>query len=1583
MINSSERINYITNYLTSYKLKIESLNSNGLFDNAVLYELFAQEICSLWFGIKFYNLNVEKSNFPCVDLVSEDKSIYVQVSTAQDIPSKIKNTLEKIRDSQNNNFSSINNFYVFVLGNNSIEKIENYVGNKRIGNIDFTVANNLITLDKIINKAKTDLVFQKQLYELLDYESKNFSKVEHDFREAIQLNKVLFHNNINDLINNEYEIDRTDIIEAIKKDNNKFISIIGEAGIGKSALCKKLLANEQLILYTRAEKITQINNINEIWETNINDVLRYLNGKRIVFFIDALEFIADSSNTKKDVLQQLFEVIKQYNNAYLVVSCRSCDKNAFISLFNNYQVKTYILNPLDYNQIKRIANKYQVIDTLLSKQRYSQLLKFPFYINLIISKIKDIDSIKDINNLREYIWSDIICLKNKKLPQNITYSSICNAVNEMVFTRAKNFDIGVLEESIDKNIISLLSSEEVISKFDKDKIRLKYDIFEDICFERFIDRKFDECKGDYNTFFSSLENLGRCIYRRYQIWVENKLLDKENREKFLFTIISTDKIPEEWNRNTLIGIIKSNFCSDFFNEYEDYIIDNKIERLIEIINLFAFEPNIIELKYGLKYTILTPVGLGRKLIIKIVFDHELYKKLSLKSGILKLCLDYSKYTKFEDNTAIAVCNILEFYLNELIDYLEKNESYNIDETYKYLTALFLLAEYSKEWLSSFFKKVIDDYLKGNSYKSISAENLIRFVLKNTNQNLVKYLTNDLCCLAYTYWFEYSARDKESPFGFDYSLTTYKSYGFSKRIESYDFDFKTIFDNTFYFSLVNNDFFVALEWAIKVTNHIALTLKEKDSNSTSFIKLIINENQETKNYICNPDFWMIGLQDNHINDLLGDIIYILSCYSINTINSLPKEQAENFAYRLKSIVFEQSNNIIMLTLIRNIGYSCKNKLSGYAVELASSIEIVKLDFEKMSLFFPNDSLELLNKQISLSLGVPSFPNRYSWNKKRFCLLRDYIFETQFNSSKNIRNRIIIILEYLYKNVEDTKENDLSSLLIQTMDARNAKISNGKNYINFETLTHGFAKELVDNSKENKFNKEQEEFQNIISICNNKISNKIFTIEAQIEAIDSIITLIEKSDLPCQMESQAIKLIASVLLDKSLDYKKRSEYCSFWIKGIIKLLNNESFIFDYGYSYILFQQIEYQLEANILNKLKILILGFLLYKEDNGIYNNIILYLKEYLRTNTKIARNIFITIAALAEDKMKHYLFNEEYIKKHINSKYKYIPNKTKPPIWVDDEIIKSGDVLFQSREDEIIKTYLINNENFDISEWKIENCDIVTLSSVADCGLSLDDKDFYLVMNSLTLTMFNLIYDNNPNDYLYFIKNEMSDFYKNEFAYKTDIEPALNILFNNIEEYKFDYKVIRFYLNLTTSILSVFFDSYNNSKARKICKDNIKKIESRINRLSNSRLKESLSAMIFLSLDEFHAIDWNELNTSYSYNDKIFLNELWSKYGKYHFSSFLQVVYQLRINELLPELLLPLNDILTSLNKEEKNLKKLLESKENKTNLNLIISLAYFHYNEQIKQNNDLVKAYENILQILINYRYEEAVVLLDQFLIH
>ena len=95
--NSNERIQFIANYISTYEENIKSLNNNGLFDSAKLFELFAIEVGGLYLGQKLFNLNIDTYTYPCVDLISEDKNTYIQVSTVKDIPSKIKLTLEKIK----------------------------------------------------------------------------------------------------------------------------------------------------------------------------------------------------------------------------------------------------------------------------------------------------------------------------------------------------------------------------------------------------------------------------------------------------------------------------------------------------------------------------------------------------------------------------------------------------------------------------------------------------------------------------------------------------------------------------------------------------------------------------------------------------------------------------------------------------------------------------------------------------------------------------------------------------------------------------------------------------------------------------------------------------------------------------------------------------------------------------------------------------------------------------------------------------------------------------------------------------------------------------------------------------------------------------------------------------------------------------------------------------------------------------------------------------------------------------------------------------------------------------------------------
>lgn len=62
MEGSKERIDFITEYISAYEKKIKIANKNSLFDEAQLFELFAQEICNLWYGKKFTNYNFDTYN---------------------------------------------------------------------------------------------------------------------------------------------------------------------------------------------------------------------------------------------------------------------------------------------------------------------------------------------------------------------------------------------------------------------------------------------------------------------------------------------------------------------------------------------------------------------------------------------------------------------------------------------------------------------------------------------------------------------------------------------------------------------------------------------------------------------------------------------------------------------------------------------------------------------------------------------------------------------------------------------------------------------------------------------------------------------------------------------------------------------------------------------------------------------------------------------------------------------------------------------------------------------------------------------------------------------------------------------------------------------------------------------------------------------------------------------------------------------------------------------------------------------------------------------------------------------------------
>ena len=1590
MLNSNERMGFIIEYMSSYDEKIKMANKNGLFDAAKMFELFAIEVCNVWFGQKFSNLNDETATYPYVDLISENRELLVQVSTVQDVPTKIKTTLEKIRDSKDKKCSDLKNIVFFVLSNNSIDKVREYSGDNQIGSISFTIKDNLITTNDIITKAQNDLNFQKKLYKVLKDEYENFNINIRKFKGALELSNSGLKN-IEGLIKGEYEIDRNEFLEKITKDNERYISIQGGAGSGKSVLCKKYVENEKLVLYARAERFLEESHIDDIWGCCIQDVLECINGKKLIFFIDALEFIADCAETKFELLQYLYDMAAEYQNVYIVTSCRTSDKNAFIKLETNFSIKIYEVGDITEDELALLMKQYPIIHKMYKTNSYVDLLKSPFYINLIVSNSMDIDNIGDENSLREYIWKNIICLEEKSRMYGILSNKVIETVEKIVFERARKFMLGIHKDDIDRDIMHALLSEGVIAQ-QGDYIRLKYDIFEDICFEHYFDKAFDLCKGKYKTFYDEIENLGRCVYRRYQIWISNKMFIQVNRDKFLYSLTFSDEIPQSWKRQTEIGIVKSRFCDNYFEEQGSEILEQgMLFDFVKNINLFAFEGELLHIRQESPQMKLSPIGNGRPCIIRLLKNEEIYKKNIIgRDDIVKLCLDYAKQ---EDKVAVIAsdaCAMMEYYVEYSLQESEQENYYKIiDEISSCLEALYRMADNSEEWLKKFFNTLINNYINGNRKSMRKSEDIMEWTLKNAYPALVAGLASELCSIADILWL----RGKVDAEKFDFyradRLSKGFEYGLSEKAEHYNYLYRTVYENAFLWNLFRLNFKVGFHWAIQFINRVILEYATNNPEYVIKIKVKISESNAIKEYWGNGNMWLAGIRDHNVPTLIGDVIFCLKEAIISSLEICKKDHEFTvaFASYVKETIYSKSNNIVLLTIIESIGMHFENELPGYALDLATSIELVHWDTTRYMLYKKNPTKELLERQILKTMGIPELKDRYELDKKCDLSIQEYVSHTQIYFDSMVQDKCYGILDYLYSIIKNDAENAQDYLQIQKMDMRGAKATKiTDNIIMLEPQISGEAEKIV--LRQEEFNKPKQRLNAAIKKCNDNMVSGQIDLPSTLDAIKVILELMKDTDMAFQYENLLILLIASAINHQELENEKREKFCTIWINGIEKLFSNGNFLADIALMPVLLNQLENDVAIGIKNKIKKIVLDCLMYKGQHGVIDEMAKYVKRYLANHETLAQAVFNTIIKLSEDQMEHQKYNANYLKVSKKDKEFIFNPNMQPKLSGIDRYIKDDDGnCYTSREEEIIDRYLLQEESLEIDVFDMSNYDISTICYVANCGLNFTNESFRMVIHEILLCVIDIWKYTKRN----YNAHEIFDVYQEHeiielFQWKMiqtqdDAKMAIDILFEEIDFTKFTTDTIEFYQDIFGNFLCEFFDSYVDSKRRNICKKKILYIEKKVNDIDEEYVRIQLYKSLMLSVTRYCTGDWSKIKTNYSYVDKQFLNKQFTKYGKYHIKELLRTIYQMYMDELLPEILISIRNSFQNAKSEVNKFKKSIREQE--AIVQLIILKSFITYSDKIKQDQELIEAYEDILEILINLNYEQAAVILDEFRIH
>lgn len=1582
MKNSSERIEFITDYIVSYESKIKALNSKGLFDSAKLFELFAIGVCNLWFNRTFTNLNDQSPNYPGVDLVSDNNEIFIQVSTVQDIPSKISRTLNMVKENKTNKLSNVKNVYFFVLNNDSVDKAKDYTGINRIGDVDFEVNKHLISTQTIITRATSDLDFQIKLYDLLAKENTKVRSISEKLFSVFENSKTIGLKDIDCLINGEYEIDRTNIINKIRNSNHQFISVRGEAGSGKSVVCKKVVENEPYLLYARAERFTEETDINEIWHLDIEYALKYLGDKPIFFFIDSLEFISEAYKTKLDLLKNLYELVKKYPNSKIITSCRTIDSSAFLQIDSIYSIDIYYVEELTLEEVYAIAKKYPVINAFKSDNSYLDLIKSPFYINLIVRNITVQTNIDDENKLRNFIWENVICLKEKANNYNLRFDEISKEIRKIVLDRAKSFSVGIDKESINSLILHALLSEGIAIENDC-SVRLKYDIFEDICFEKIIDKQFDVCKGNYNTFFSSVENLGRGCYRRYQIWISNKLLSKVNRDKFIYKLIFTKDLSEKWIKQTLIGLTKSKFCTSFFREQcADIIKKGMISKFINITNLYAFEPKIQYVKEQ-SFVLLTPNGSGRSDLIRIVYDNNLFLNSTVDSdAIIKLCSDYSNEQNYDSETAVKACYILQHYIDtELL--IDKKYYYSSEKIITpLLIPIYQMSKFSKDWIVSFWKSQKKHFVSNDHQLHCLAKEIIEYTLKFTTINLVKNLPNELCELANTYWMS-DLNNSHLFYGSQYDSYCYK-FGLNKYADNYEHSLDSLNKYSFFRNLIDCNFWIGFRWAIDFINKAVINLSTFKDSGVDKIAIKFFKTGLVKQYYANSNMWYAGTEEYKIPALISDMVYLLKNKIISLIKIAIKcnYNFKTFANNIKEYIFNFSNNIVMFSMIEDIGIEFEKELPGFALDLATCINLVMWDISRFVSLNPGADSIKLRKNILTVVGLPNLKDRYTENSKIKFTLLDYVAHMQFIDVT--KERCYNILDYLYSIYPNEANTAYEHLQIQKMDMRNSKTKRiDDDIVAISPIITGEAKKIVENHINN--NLHLTKVEKVITDFLDAFDFNDYSLDSVRNIIDYLKSEICDVGRSVKFQNILITLIVLALNKPELDSKTRSEYCNVWLTGVENILNNGSFIFEYNYLSVLFRQIGSNVKPEINQRIKVLVLNLIMFDGNNGLIHELGRIAQCYLETNTKLSVALFNTIVMLSKDEMEYQKYTySNVVSIDRETVDKFIPNKM-PKYYEYDYMVLSDTKKGYSRcRDEIIEKYLFNQEELDLSDFLITNYDIDMLCNIVNCGLTTQNEVYVHVLQEVVRCVLEIVNSTDMECSRYDIVTVHSSFNLSDYLGKellNDSNCILDILFKDIDFNTFRREAVEFYLRTFNGLLPIYVDAYDDSEKRGKCETILIALEEKINNITCSKyIQKELYRALFMSVNGYEG-DWSKVKTDYSYKDIEFLNRMFSKYGKYNFKFFMHTINKMKLEKLLPNILPSINTTLESFISKEFFDRSDYESV--KYIISHLITLCFMDFNEEIKADEELVNAYEGILEKLTTLNSEEAAVLLDEFRIH
>ena len=1530
MLYSRDKFKFVSNYIKSYENTIKILNKNGDFSEAKMFENFANKICEFMFNEKFIDLNTYKPNYPYVDLLAENSNLYVQVSTQNDVPAKVENTLKKISKSKKKEFKRIRRLVFFVLNNDSIKDVKSFMGKNKIGNISFNNKRDVISTATIIEKCK-DSVFLDKVYGFVYSDFISYFTSYEKYNDALDSSRSRIKLIKSSLGNDDdnFELNREKLLNHIVTSNSKFSIVTGVAGCGKSSLCKKICLKTDSYIYLRAEAFNKNNSLNDIFGFSLNSTLDLLDDKLLIF-VDSLEFISDVQE-KQELLFELFDTVKRFDNVKLIASCRSSDLDSFSPVLNSFNPEFFEVPLVSEEDIKIIIERFPSLSGFYKKKNYKNVFLNLLYLDILIRNNHIFSPNLNEAAFRKEIFKNIICLGTRLKTLKLKENDVRETVLQIVIDRAKKFVVTVDRELYDDEIIKALISNNVLLEKDG-YVRLRYDMFEDICFEHMMDKILVDVKNNLPSFFSKLEEMGRCTYRRFQIWLSLKMTNEDIGAKIAYSALINDDIKSDWKKHIIVGMCNSEHCSAFFDLFSPTLSEEMISKMIDAVNMHCHKAERVYKFSNKAYISTIPNGFGRGELIKLIYSKKLYKTFQTAS-LIKLCIDYTKGCIKTDDVSANTAAILEYYFDLLC---HDEQTFIVNK--EILGGIYSLSFYSKEWILNLWQRIETYYLDNNENRHL-ADEIFDFTITSPNYLKLRIIKDDFLNLVNIFWLNNPKETKEIRiYQIDYKRNA--PIFINEHTDDYKMRKSNPLEKLFVYLLFCLDFKTGVDWMVDFFNKLIL---KSINEGCSFGKIRLINNRE---YYFNNEFAIYGFTDFN------------NCYFLdNIINSIAKA-LENSAISNEDIQYFKdkvlllSNNGLLFELLTYLAVNVKSsRHEFFCPELCSSCEFLYADLIRYTKLNPTNSQRYFEKAIQKITGVPFSENRYKLNP--FPSMKDYFLKFGFSNTSDSSEIYENTLKYLKRTYGNTWKD-----FVESMDINN--------YVEIEQ------------------NEAEQQPSNEID----KIIDIFKTNGPSIELYEQLISIYEKVDDNSKiiLQEYYVVSLAGLLSLPNVEEKLKEDTCKNLLNFCeTSLFETATYIGNGFILRVLFNQIKFLTNSNLINDIYDFAMKCIFYSgTPNGSLREIVHAIGVFI--NEFNDERIFNTIINLAIDRVNEQKwYYNQLIAKNLIDDSEFIPNISLQ-LSLNDDLIEENRLLkFESKKDSIIHDILHNGK----LDWNYENndsdLDLNTILNVFRLNISIRNPHMLFVFRKTTKYLIQTISDIGIYNYKiyqcdsYDLEDYTSNLSSLEFG---DFKLGLDILIDCISECKYSDKIFNLFDNCFNCLASLYFDYFNKRELRNNLKNKINYLETILKKYVNeNKIDESFFRVLILSPGHYVKWDaWDGCQTDYNdYSDKTFLIKLYEDYGYLDLNRFLKSIHMFKYEKLMPEIIKPMSKVLSLL--DAKNQELLAgEISEHHHAFVQFISEAYCNNRAIIKKEDELCNSFEKILNILAAYNVVEAAVILVEF---